>query len=117
MKKRIFVKVKFQKEGIHCYPEAKNIEGVEFLAHPHRHIFHFTVKIEVTHDNRDIEFILLKRELESLYSEKVLNIDHKSCEMLADDLCKYILTNYPGRFVEVEVSEDDENSGVVSYEP
>ena len=63
-KKYIFVT--FQKEGIHRYPDAP--EGVEFLRHPHRHMFHFRVEIEVFHDDRDIEFILFKRELEALYS-------------------------------------------------
>jgi len=38
--------VRFQREGIHCYPDAAinpNLEDVAFLAHPHRHIFHFEV--------------------------------------------------------------------------
>lgn len=115
MNRKAYIKVKFQKEGIHCYPAAKDLAGVEFLAYPHRHMFHFTVKLEVFHDDRDIEFILLKRELESLFTDKVMEIDSMSCEMLAENLCQYLLSKYPGRDVEVEVSEDDENSGVVSY--
>lgn len=120
MKEQRFIFVTFQKEGIHSYPDAP--EGVEFLRHPHRHIFHFRVDIEVWNDDREIEFILFKRELEAQYSRetvglsKYLHLDHKSCEMLADDLADYIQDAYPGRDLKIEVSEDGEN-GAVSYYP
>lgn len=114
MKEQRFIFVTFQKEGIHAYPDAP--EGVEFLRHPHRHIFHFRVDIEVWTDDRDIEFILFKRELEDQYKSEVLQLDNKSCEMLADDLAGYIQDNYPGRDLKIEVSEDGEN-GAVSYYP
>ena len=55
-----FIKVSFQKEGIHKWPDAKDVPGVEFLQHPHRHIFHFFVTMEVMHDNREVEIILFK---------------------------------------------------------
>ena len=73
-------------------------------------------------DDREIEFILFKRELEAQYSRetvglsKYLHLDHKSCEMLADDLAEYIREEYPGRDLKIEVSEDGEN-GAVSYYP
>lgn len=106
--------VTFQKEGIHKYPAAADIEGVEFLAHPHRHMFHFKVCMEVFHDDRDVEFILFKRELENLYTGGTLLLDYKSCEMLADDLIDYIIQAYPDRSVEVSVSEDNENGAIVT---
>ena len=52
----------------------------------HRHIFHFKVWIDVHSNDRDIEFIQFKRWLEKLYSEKTLELDYKSCEMMSDDL-------------------------------
>jgi len=107
--------VKFQKEGIHKYPAAKDIAGVEFLQHPHRHIFHIKVGIQVFHDDRDLEFILFKRELEGLYSGGTLQLDFKSCEMISDDLASYLLDKYPGRVLAIDVSEDDENGSVTSY--
>jgi len=112
--KQKFIWVTFQKEGIHKYPDAP--EGVEFLKYPHRHIFHFRVELEVFHDDRDVEFILLKRELEGLYNEGTLHLDYKSCEMMADDLYTYINVNYPDRDVIIEVSEDGEN-GTRAYYP
>lgn len=110
--------VTFQKEGIHKYPAAgedPKLADVSFLAYPHRHIFHFRVVIDVFHNDRDIEFILFKRELEALYSEQTLQMDFKSCEMLAEDLIDYISKKYPGRKISVEVSEDGENGATLYY--
>lgn len=108
-----FIKVKFQKEGIHKYPEAP--PEVAFLRFPHRHMFHFTVSIEVFHDDRDIEFIMLKRELEKLYDGGALELDYKSCEMIADELYKYLNAHYPNRRVTIEIMEDDENGSISLY--
>jgi hypothetical protein len=107
--------VTFQKEGIHCYPDANKLLGVEFLQHPHRHIFHFRVEIEVFHDDRDIEFILFKRELENLYEDQTLELNYQSCEMLADGLADYILDHYPDRELVISVSEDNENGATCRY--
>jgi hypothetical protein len=117
--------VTFRKEGIHCYPAAGTDPklctageyDVSFLANPHRHIFHFRVSIDVFHNDRDIEFIQFKRWLESLYngSNTVLELDWKSCEMIADDLYLQIAATYPGRAVTIEVSEDGENGCTITY--
>ena len=109
-----YIYVTFQKEGIHCYPDAP--EGVEFLKHPHRHMFHFDVQIEVFHDDRDIEFILFKRELEGLYSDGILQLDYKSCEMMAMDLYTYINDKYQNRDVILDISEDGENGARIKFE-
>jgi len=122
--------VQFQREGIHCYPAAATDPqlatgdkyDVSFLANPHRHIFHFRVWIDVFHTDRDIEFIQFKRWLENLYSGtgpyaegRVLELDYKSCEMIADDLYLQIAGRYPGRAVTIEVSEDGENGCTINY--
>ena len=114
------IQVSFQREGIHCYPAAATdlkLKDVSFLAQPHRHIFHFYVTVSVIHNDRDIEFILLKRELEALYQTGTMQCDSKSCEMLAEDLIHYLATAYPNRTIEVGVYEDDENGAILSYEP
>ena len=108
--------VKFQKEGIHKYPAALEDPAlatgdeydVSFLGYPHRHTFHFRVTIQVFHDDRDIEFIQFKRWLENLYAG-TLQLDYKSCEMIADDLYMAINDRYPDREVWIEVGEDGEN--------
>ena len=122
-KAKRWIWVTFQKEGIHKYPAALEDPAlatgdeydVSFLGYPHRHIFHFRVAITVTHNDRDIEFIQFKRWLEKLYSEKTLELDYKSCEMMSDDLFDKISEKYPGRDVKIEVSEDGENGALIEY--
>ena len=115
--------VTFQKEGIHCYPAAGHDPAlatgdeydVSFLGTPHRHIFHFDVSIEVFHNDRDIEFIQFKRWLENQYSQGILELNYKSCEMISDDLYEIIATRYPDRNVTITVSEDGENGATIQY--
>jgi len=120
--------VTFQMEGVHKYPGADtdpklatgDWDDVSFLGYPHRHIFHFRVCIEVFHNDRDIEFIQFKRWLERLYREvdsstAVLDLDYKSCEMIADDLYLQIAERYPGRNITISVSEDNENGCEIYY--
>ena len=114
----------FRREGIHKYPAAltdpklntKDEYDVSFLGYPHRHIFHFRVAIEVFHNDRDIEFIQFKRWLENLYGLGTIQLDYKSCEMIADDLYEQIALRYPNRFVIIEVSEDGENGCRIEYD-
>lgn len=117
-KAKRMVYVTFQKEGIHLYPAAaidEKLNDVSFLGSPHRHIFHFNVAIEVFHNDRDIEFIQFKRWLENLYSNKTLELNFKSCEMISDDLYEIIATRYPKRDIEITVSEDSENGATIYY--
>jgi hypothetical protein len=115
--------VTFQKEGIHMYPAAAydpklktgDWDDVSFLGVPHRHIFHFRVSIEVEHLDRAIEFIQFKRWCERLYSQGTLDFNFKSCEMLAVDLYEQINKEYPGRWVQIEVSEDGENGALMTF--
>ena len=115
--------VTFRKEGMHRYPAAATDPNlatgdeydVSFLANEHRHIFHFRVWIGVTHNDRDIEFIQFKRWLENLYKDAILSLDHKSCEMMSDDLYDIISKKYPNREIWIEVSEDGENGSFIKY--
>ena len=121
-----YIKVSFQREGIHKFPGADtnpdyatgDWRDVSFLGYPHRHIFYFYVTLGVSHNDRDVEFIQFKRELERLYDEvdsstAVLKLDYQSCEMIAESLINYIEEKYPNRAVRVEVYEDDENGGIL----
>ena len=119
--KNRYIKVSFQKEGIHKFPGADtdpkyatgNWDDVSFLGFPHRHIFHFYVTLGVTHNDRDVEFIQFKRELERLFTKNVVHLDYQSCEMVAENLINYIEEHYPNRCVRVEVYEDDENGAIL----
>jgi len=116
--------ITFRREGIHRYPAALTDPAlctageydVSFLGNAHRHIFHFRVWIDVFHNDRDIEFIQFKRWLEGLYTKDILELDFKSCEMIADDLYIQIADRYPNRAVWIEVAEDGENGCLIKYE-
>ena len=115
--------VTFQREGIHLYPAAIDDpalatgkwDDVSFLGYAHRHIFHFRVAIDVQHNDRDIEFIQFKRWLESLYSVGTLELNHRSCEMIAEELAESINQKYPGRNITISVAEDNENGATMTY--
>lgn len=110
--------VSFSKEGIHRYPAALSdprLADVSFLGHPHRHIFHFKVWIEVFSNDRCIEFIQFKRWLIGLFDE-CIKMDYKSCEMLSDEIADNIREEYPARRFRISVSEDNENGSEIDYE-
>ena len=117
--------VTFQKEGVHLYPAAKDDpklatggwDDVSFLGVAHRHIFHFRVAIDVFHDDRDIEFIQFKRWLESLYATDTLELNHRSCEMIAEELAQEIHNKYPNRSITISVAEDNENGATMTFNP
>ena len=117
--------VTFQKEGVHLYPAAKDDpalatggwDDVSFLGVAHRHIFHFRVAIDVFHDDRDIEFIQFKRWLQSLYASDILELNHRSCEMIAEELAQEIHNKYPGRSITISVAEDNENGATMTFNP
>jgi hypothetical protein len=113
--KRIYVIVTLQVEGIHRWKNALEKEPqVSFLAHPHRHIFHIAAAALVSHGDREVEIIKLKRAIEEYlkinYFSSSLNLHHfgdMSCEMIANDLLEaFNLDN-------CKVLEDNENGAMV----
>ena len=86
-----------------------------FLGNPHFHYFHFNVEIEVFENDRDIEFIQFSRWLQRLYKQETLELNSKSCEMMAEDLIEQITQRYPGRDITVDVSEDNINGAKLKY--
>ena len=97
-------------EGIHKYADAPNEVG--FLREPHRHIFHVEAEIEVKHDDRELEFIMVKRELNKYLYSKPFGIRH-SCEQMAKDIIAFLTEKYGKRKMSVLVLEDNENGGKV----
>lgn len=113
MKDQKFIWVTFQRKGYHFYPDAP--KEVDYLKDRHRHLFKFKVKIEVWHNDRNIEFHMFLNQIESWYDTGTLELNHKSCEMMADDLHQMLVNEYssvlpedPLRECVIEVSEDGE---------
>ena len=116
-----FIGIRFEVEGFHNYPDASKNHGdlVKFLEQSHRHIFKFNCKKRVNHDNRDEEFILLRRKVKQYINRKFpafesgcecYDFGSMSCEMIAKNILKQF------DFDSVEVSEDGENYAVVEKE-
>lgn len=116
-----FIGIRFEVEGFHNYPDASKNHGelVKFLEQSHRHIFKFNCKKRVNHDNRDEEFILLRRRVKQYINRKFpvfemqcecYDFGSMSCEMIAKNILKQF------DFDSVEVSEDGENYAVVEKE-
>lgn len=107
--------VKLAVEGIHNFAKAKEMfPPVGFLQYPHRHMFHIKASKEVFHDDRDVEFLMFKREIANWlhlqYYDEVaglLDFGGMSCEMIARILLEYFHCD------SVEVWEDDENGAKV----
>ena len=120
--KKQFVYCSFVKEGYHCFPEAAtdpqyatgDYLDVSHLATRHFHYFHFKVWVEVTHENRQVEFIQLRRWLESLYDNNTLELNNQSCEMLSDALYATIYSKYPVD-INIDVSEEGINGSYTEY--
>lgn len=106
-----------QMEGIHNWPNC-DIPEVQYLSHPHRHMFGIKAFKTVRHDDRDIEFIWLKHQIRNFlqntfFSEEFncLHFGPMSCEMIGALLLKEF------KLVRVEVNEDNECGSIVySYE-
>ena len=64
-----------QKELTHQWEDC-DLEGVEFLKYPHRHMFHIEAEIVVSKndDSREIEIILAKRAIEKFIDESYPDI-------------------------------------------
>lgn len=99
--------IKLQVEGIHNWPTC-NIPEVSFLCHPHRHIFHIKITKKVNHNERDIEIIMLKRQVLNYLGQQPVSFDNKSCESIAEEL----LIQFDA--TSVEVLEDNENGAIVT---
>ncbi len=108
----------FRIEGIHHWPQAQAREPVvEFLAHPHRHVFHIRVEKEVIMDNREVEIILLGREVEACLIGKYWSDTLRLCDFGAascETLAREMLT--ANKLSLVEVMEDGENGARITEE-
>ena len=83
---KTFVYCTLQLEGIHNWDNC-HLPEVQFLAFSHRHMFHFYCEKEVSHDDRDIEFIILKRKITKYLinrypGEHCMIFNSMSCEIL-----------------------------------
>jgi hypothetical protein len=112
-KTNIIVNLEF--DGIHNWPAAKEmLPEVAFLSDLHRHKFFVTCKKRVTHDDRDVEIIMFKRDILD-YLSKYFDLQLRSyllgamsCEMLARELFQRFDLVY------CSILEDNENGAEIT---
>lgn len=112
---RRFVQVKTQVELMHCWPEAP--EEVGFLRNPHRHMLFISAKVSVEHNDREIEFIMVKRALDAKLKDIIFQAPLRiSCEDIAEQIILWLSKTYGKRAYTVEVFEDNENGAILEHE-
>lgn len=118
MKETISVKAMFQ--GTHCWPEAP--QEVAFLRNQHRHLFIVSVKMGVTHSDRQLEFFIVARDLQKAidvsyphysFEGMARDLGHSSCEMIAKEIILQMQEQGYNSTVSATVSEDGENESTV----
>ena len=108
--------------GYHCWPEAPKHRA--YLANLHRHEFCVRVAIDVTHDDREIEFHDLYDKVKGICGMLARETSpHKkarmSCEMMSDSIIRELCISYgfERRFT-VQVGEDGfKQSSIMVYAP
>lgn len=114
MRKQVFCSL--QIEGIHYWKDCP-LDEVNYLKHPHRHMFGITAFVDVSHNNRDVEFICLKHRIYDYLIKRYGQLGSgacyfggKSCEMIAEELInKFNLSS-------CSVDEDGENGAILTKE-
>lgn len=106
--------VTLQIEGLHNWPSCP-IEEVSYLKDPHRHMFHIKATKEVEHNDRDVEIIQLKHQMQAYLKSKYYSFKlelHKLGSMSCEDIAEDLLNTF--NLCECEVLEDGENGASIS---
>lgn len=113
LRREIFVRTRFI--WFHCRLEAP--EEVNFLRDMHRHEFHVELLVSVNHNERDIEFTLVKLWLDRYIAENFTGKKTAmSCETMAEMIWEEAVRVYWVEFATCQVSEDGENGANVYLE-
>jgi hypothetical protein len=110
-----YIRVTTQAEGLHHWNGAPENEG--YLRQPHRHLFTIDIRLQVTHDDREVEINAFTRWLHrdvlpSLASAGACpgglpDFGTQSCEQLAGKIASQVRARHgEARWIECEVLED-----------
>lgn len=114
MKTKTEVFCTLQIEGLHAWVDCP-FEEVAYLRDMHRHVFWIRAWKKVNHDDRDVEFIMLKHEIQNYlfgtyynHAIKMFRFGPMSCEQIGRELMERFGLS------RIEVSEDNENGAVLT---
>lgn len=108
MKRYIVVTTEF--DGLHSWPEGEP----EYLRNPHRHTFTIRAVLGVERNDRELEIITVKNNIEqAVYNNWgprtrgfVYDLGRRSCEDIAEYIVGWLQKAYGDRYCTVEVMED-----------
>jgi hypothetical protein len=104
-----WVEVSFQWDVLH------DVEGAKGKASQHRHRVTFSVRVNVRHAEREIEYYGLREYCQSLLPGDAQNVGSTSLEQLGEQLLVKLVAKYPGRVWEIRVMEDVASGAVIQY--
>lgn len=111
-----YINIKTNFEAFHRWKDAP--EEVKFLRDYHRHIFKVQCAIAVKHNERELEFFMVKSKLDKFIRDNWWGLYFDdSCETIAEEIIGYIRKEYGERPISVEVTEDGENGAILHSEP
>ncbi len=103
---RKFITANVIYEATHNWPQC-DIQEVSYLKHEHRHNFYINLVKEINHNDRDLEFIVFKHQVEKYLKKFKGKLGRWSCE----DLAETLLVKFNCKMV--SVLEDNENGAIV----
>lgn len=110
--------VKTQLEALHQWGNIPSEHQSHYLKNSHRHLFQIEMRFNVSHLDRDIEFIAFKQKVDQFLQNYfirdaqsgLINLQSYSCEMLSNLL---IQQYKPNGCYWVQVLEDGEMGSIV----
>lgn len=113
MKLKTYIYVRGEYIAFHNWADA--LPQVEFLKYSHRHLFKWEATLQVSHDDRQLEFFIVQEEIMNFINESLNFKDARSCEVQAKSIFMFLEKKYPGQPYCVNVSEDGENGALVKH--
>ena len=111
-----YIRIHIEIEGIHHWASCDEKE-VNYLVAPHRHIFHIDAIKEVTHNDRDIEFIKMEHEIKGDLEAEFFDREKQLCDFgsaSCEDIAEMLIKNYDLR--SCEVLEDGKSGAIIIAE-
>lgn len=106
----IWATVKTEFVQYHKYPAAP--DEVAYLRNLHRHKFYLTVQVQQVHDNRDVEYFILRDIIINIHA-KIRWHENMSCEMYCQEMLNKVQNIFPDRMIRVSLFEDNENGCII----
>ena len=102
--------------GTHFWKDCP-FEEVAFLKHEHHHDFIVKASCVVVHDDRDIEFLRVRKAIRKFMSSnyvkqyEIIRFCGRSCEMISTEITEFLKNTFGDKNWKVSVSEDGNARG------